>query len=77
MLDDIRQKLDEVVQGDAERGLFRCKRNIFTDPELFELEMRHIFEGKWTVARDPASSCHGPRRQTTHDFQCGKRQARG
>ncbi len=47
MLDDIRQKLDEVVQDDAERGLFRCKRNIFTDPELFELEMRHIFEGNW------------------------------
>ena len=39
MLDDIRQAI--------EAGLFRCKRNIFTDPELFELEMKHIFEGNW------------------------------
>ena len=47
MLDAIRQTLDNVVQDDAETGLFRCKRNIFTDPELFELEMKHIFEGNW------------------------------
>ena len=47
MLDAIRQTLDDVVQDDASTGLFRCKRNIFTDPELFELEMKHIFEGNW------------------------------
>jgi benzoate/toluate 1,2-dioxygenase subunit alpha len=47
MLDAIRQTLDEVVQDDAETGLYRCKRNIFTDPELFELEMKYIFEGNW------------------------------
>ena len=28
-------------------GHYRCKRNIFTDPALFELEMKHIFEGNW------------------------------
>lgn len=47
MLDAIRQTLNDVVQDDAETGLYRCKRNIFTDPELFELEMKHIFEGNW------------------------------
>ncbi len=47
MLDSIRQTLDDVVQDDRETGLFRCKRNIFTDPELFELEMKYIFEGNW------------------------------
>lgn len=47
MLDAIRQTLDEVVQDDADTGLYRCKRNIFTDPELFELEMKYIFEGNW------------------------------
>jgi benzoate/toluate 1,2-dioxygenase subunit alpha len=47
MLDAIRQTLDEVVQDNAETGLYRCKRNIFTDPELFELEMKYIFEGNW------------------------------
>lgn len=47
MLDAIRQTLDEVVQDNADTGLYRCKRNIFTDPELFELEMKYIFEGNW------------------------------
>ncbi len=40
MLDAIRQTLDEVVQDNAETGLYRCKRNIFTDPELFPAEIK-------------------------------------
>ena len=47
MLDAIRQTLDDAVQDDPEAGVFRCKRSIFTDPDLFELEMKHIFEGNW------------------------------
>ena len=47
MLDDVRQTLDDVVQEDATTGHYRCKRNIFTDPALFKLEMKHIFEGNW------------------------------
>lgn len=47
MLDAIRQTLDDVVQDDPNTGLYRCKRTIFTDPELFELEMKYIFEGNW------------------------------
>lgn len=47
MLNAIASTLNGVVQDNAETGLFRCKRNIFTDPELFELEMRYIFEGNW------------------------------
>ena len=47
MLDDVRQALADVVQEDPATGHFRCKRNIFTDPQLFELEMKHIFEGNW------------------------------
>ncbi len=47
MLDAIQTTLETAVEDSAETGLFRCKRNIFTDPELFELEMKHIFEGNW------------------------------
>ena len=47
MLDSVHQILDDAVQDDPEKGVFRCKRNVFTDPELFELEMKHIFEGNW------------------------------
>lgn len=35
------------VQDLADRGEFRVHRDIFRDPEIFELEMAHIFEGTW------------------------------
>ncbi|MFB8267598.1 benzoate 1,2-dioxygenase large subunit [Streptomyces sp. NPDC055955] len=39
--------VDEVLVDDAERGVHRVRRDIFTDEEIFELEMKHIFEGNW------------------------------
>ncbi len=39
--------LNTLVEEDKEKGVFRCKREIFTSPELFDLEMKHIFEGNW------------------------------
>ena len=47
MLDSVQTVLDHAVIDDAATGQFRCKRNIFTDAEVFELEMKHIFEGNW------------------------------
>jgi benzoate/toluate 1,2-dioxygenase subunit alpha len=47
MLDDVRSRLDNMVIEDPDRGIFRARRDMFTDPELFELEMKHIFEGNW------------------------------
>ncbi|BCW71995.1 benzoate 1,2-dioxygenase large subunit [Arthrobacter sp. NicSoilB8] len=43
----IRAQLDEALVEDHEKGIFRAKRSIFTDEDLFELEMKHIFEGNW------------------------------
>tara|TARA_R110001583_G_scaffold1532_1_gene11895 strand:- start:2673 stop:4028 length:1356 start_codon:yes stop_codon:yes gene_type:complete len=40
-------KIQSMMEEDKEQGLFRCRRDMFTDPELFELEMKHIFEGNW------------------------------
>ena len=37
--------LDSLLEDDKE-GIFRCKREMFTDPRLFDLEMKHIFEGQ-------------------------------
>lgn len=42
-----KEYLDTLVQKDKAKGLFRCKREIFTSQELFDLEMKHIFEGNW------------------------------
>lgn len=43
----IRNRIETAVVDDADTGQFRCRRDIFTDPDLFELEMKHIFEGNW------------------------------
>lgn len=39
--------LDTAIVDDKESGVFRCRRDIFTDPALFDLEMKHIFEANW------------------------------
>ncbi|NMR32006.1 benzoate 1,2-dioxygenase large subunit, partial [Arthrobacter sp. SF27] len=46
-LSDVSATLDDAVVEDHENGIHRTKRKIFTDEEIFELEMKHIFEGNW------------------------------
>ena len=46
-LDEIDAKLGDMVQDDPENGIYRARRDMFTDEDLFELEMRHIFDGNW------------------------------
>ncbi|MDX1653885.1 MAG: benzoate 1,2-dioxygenase large subunit, partial [Candidatus Competibacteraceae bacterium] len=46
-LDQLEQRVRHAVVADPERGLYRCHRSMFTDPDYFELEMKHIFEGNW------------------------------
>jgi benzoate/toluate 1,2-dioxygenase alpha subunit len=41
------RRLDEALVENAADGLYRCDRTIFTDTELFELEMKLLFEGNW------------------------------
>ncbi|WP_462380955.1 anthranilate 1,2-dioxygenase large subunit [Pseudomonas sp. Marseille-QA0892] len=43
-------------------GVFRIARDMFTEPELFDLEMEHIFEKKWIYA------CHESEMLNNHDF---------
>ena len=47
MLDKLVERLEASVEDNSETGTFRCRRDIFTDPDLFELEMKHIWEGNW------------------------------
>ncbi|AMM17658.1 benzoate 1,2-dioxygenase large subunit [Burkholderia sp. PAMC 28687] len=44
LLDEL---LHAAVQDDKQTGVFRCRRDIFTNADLFELEMKHIFENNW------------------------------
>jgi benzoate/toluate 1,2-dioxygenase alpha subunit len=39
--------LDDYLVEDHAKGDFRLHRSAFTDEALFELEMKHIFEGNW------------------------------
>lgn len=39
--------LNSLLEENRDEGLYRCKREMFTDPGLFDLEMKHIFEGNW------------------------------
>lgn len=36
-----------MLSEDPEGGIFRVRRSMFTNEELFEMEMRHIFESNW------------------------------
>jgi benzoate/toluate 1,2-dioxygenase alpha subunit len=43
----VENRLEASVVEDSIAGTYRCRRDIFTDPDLFELEMKHIWEGNW------------------------------
>jgi benzoate/toluate 1,2-dioxygenase alpha subunit len=47
MLDTLQKILDTAVEDDPSSGVHRVSHDIFTDPEIFELEIKHIFEGNW------------------------------
>lgn len=47
MTSTLAERIAGAVIDDPEAGLFRCRRDVFTDPALFDLEMKHIFEGNW------------------------------
>ncbi|RTL56838.1 MAG: benzoate 1,2-dioxygenase large subunit [Rhodocyclaceae bacterium] len=46
-IQSIKKKVEEAMQEDSKTGVFRIKREMFTDQEVFEFEMKHIFEGNW------------------------------
>ncbi|VDY64394.1 2-halobenzoate 1,2-dioxygenase large subunit [Shimwellia blattae] len=43
----LKKKIEQALIIDKDAGIYQCNRGIFTDPELFELEMKHLFEGNW------------------------------
>ncbi|MGO1727196.1 MAG: Rieske 2Fe-2S domain-containing protein, partial [Glutamicibacter ardleyensis] len=46
-LNAVSEVLDKALVDSPETGEYRTSRNIFTDEEVFELEMKHIWEGNW------------------------------
>jgi len=46
-LDHLRATLTGALVEDPTTGRHQVRRDVFTDEEIFELEMKHIFEGNW------------------------------
>lgn len=44
---DLDYLLADAVEDGAESWVFRCRRDIFTNEDLFALEMKYIFERNW------------------------------
>ncbi|MGW6357582.1 benzoate 1,2-dioxygenase large subunit [Streptomyces sp. NPDC055092] len=42
-----RSVLSEALVEDPGNGVYRLRRSAFTDEQLFELEMKYVFEGNW------------------------------
>lgn len=45
--EQLAEKVRNAVVVDPRNGRYQCDRSIFTDRDLFELEIKHIFEGNW------------------------------
>ncbi len=41
------QRLESMLEEDPVRHIYRLDRSAFTDEQLFELELKYIFEGNW------------------------------
>jgi len=41
------EDIDKLLVDDVSNGTFQVHRDLYRDPELFELELRHVFESNW------------------------------
>jgi len=62
----LRERLDGMLVDDHDQGLHRIKRSAFNDPELFDLEMKHIFEGNWIYLAHESQIPNNGDYYTTH-----------
>jgi benzoate/toluate 1,2-dioxygenase alpha subunit len=55
-------RLADLVDDRPADGVFRVNRTLFSDPELFDLEMKHVFESGWVFLGMASQAAR------THDF---------
>ncbi|KAF3997620.1 benzoate 1,2-dioxygenase large subunit [Glaciimonas immobilis] len=60
------KNLDEYLIEDEAKGDYRLHRSAFTDDALFELEMKHIFEGNWIYLAHESQVQNNNDYYTTH-----------
>ncbi len=62
MLHELGERMSGWLVKNPAIGEYKLDREVFTDPALFELEMRHIFEGNWVFV------AHESQLAKPHDF---------
>ena len=60
------KNLNEYLIEDKDKGDYRLHRSAFTDDALFELEMKHIFEGNWIYLAHESQVQNNNDYYTTH-----------
>lgn len=60
------RNIDSLLVDDKETGDHRVHRSAFTDEDLFELEMKHIFEGNWIYLAHESQVPNNNDYYTTH-----------
>ncbi|MGI9387558.1 MAG: aromatic ring-hydroxylating oxygenase subunit alpha, partial [Methyloligellaceae bacterium] len=56
----------QYVLDTPENGVFRVHRDVYIDQDLFDLEIKQIFEGTWVYL------CHESQVKNPFDFYCTK-----
>lgn len=62
----LQERLNGMLVEDHDKGEYRVHRSAFTDEELFELEMKHIFEGNWIYLAHESQIPNNGDYYTTH-----------
>ncbi|HIL94023.1 MAG TPA: benzoate 1,2-dioxygenase large subunit, partial [Cycloclasticus sp.] len=53
---------EDFLIDDKEKGIYRTDRKVFTDEDIFEMEMKTIFEKNWVYL------CHESQIKTPNSF---------
>ena len=63
-MDPMTRPLRSLIDDRPAEGVFRVHRDVFRNPDIFELEMRTLFEGGWVFVS------HASQLPNAHDFLC-------
>lgn len=70
MNERVKELIASSVVEDVSQGDYKVNRRAFTDKDVFDLEMKHIFEGNWIYA---AHESQLPDRNSYYTFYAGRR----
>ena len=64
--ENLLEKIKWSIEENPQAGVYRMRRDVFTDEEIFELEMKHIWEGNWIYVAHESQIANPNDFYTTH-----------